>query len=372
MKPAAYSTLLLVSFALGPLAAQQRLAQVNTETPEGQLLQQAGQENDPAKKAALFEDFVAKHGNHEAALWVYSQMQDLYLKANQFDKALEAGEKIAAKDPKDLHAQHSTLRAAEGKKDPGLVLKWSASTSQLARAVAGGTKPADMEDDDWKARVTYAKQVDTYAEYSVFAMILQTTDPAKRVELINGLRSGFPNSQYLPKLNDIEFNAYRQLQNNAQAIATAERVVATDQTSEDMLILLADYYMQQKREPDKVIAYSQKVVELMGSKPKPEGMADGDWENKKKTLSGLASFLAGSTYFNQKKLKPAEEAFRAALPNVDANEQLRAAVLFYLGLSNYQLGKKKEALAFNEQCAKIKSPFQAKAADNVRLIRAGK
>jgi tetratricopeptide (TPR) repeat protein len=355
-----------------PAPAQQKLAVVNAETPEGQLLQEAAQAEDPAKKTELYEQFVTKHAEHDAVLWVRSQLQDLYLKANAFDQALAAGEAILAKDPKDLAAAHLTLKAGEGKKDPSLVLKWAQESSRLARAIAAGPQPEDVEDEDWKARVDFAKQVDQYAEYALFAQILQTADPTQRLALIDGLRQLNANSQYLPKTTEFEFNAHRQLNNQAGALATAERVVATDQSSEDMLIFLADQYMQQKKEPDKVIAYSQKVIELVNTKPKPEGMDEAAWTNKKMSLSGLANFLIGTTYFNQKKLKQADEALRAALPSVDANEQLKAAVLFYLGLANYQMGNRKAALAYNEQCAKIKSPFQPTATKNVALIRAGK
>ena len=37
--------------------------------------------------------------------------------------------------------------------------------------------------EDWKRRVDFAKQLDTYTEYSLYAASLQTTDPNKRVQL---------------------------------------------------------------------------------------------------------------------------------------------------------------------------------------------
>jgi hypothetical protein len=44
-------------------------------------------------------------------------------------------------------------------------------------------------------------------------------------------------------------------------------------------------------------------------------------------------------------------------------------VLFYAGLANYSMKNIPDALKFNQQCAAIKSPFQAKAAENVRVMR---
>ena len=52
-----------------------------------------------------------------------------------------------------------------------------------------------------------------------------------------------------------------------------------------------------------------------------------------------------------------------------------ADILFHLGLANYQMGKGKnaqqiaEAMKFMQQCAAMKSPFQAQAAKNVAVMR---
>src|SRR5579871_118546 len=59
-----------------------KLAEINTASPEGQLLQKAGTEEDPAKKLALQEEFVAQYPTHEAAGWVYEQLLNAYVKAN--------------------------------------------------------------------------------------------------------------------------------------------------------------------------------------------------------------------------------------------------------------------------------------------------
>jgi len=199
---------------------------------------------------------------------------------------------------------------------------------------------------------------------------MQTQDPRKRIALADALSARNPKSQYLPALVEMRFNAYRQLGDNANALATAEKAIETNPSSEDMLAFAANQYAEKKREPDKVIAYSAKIVELMNSKAKPEGASDDDWAKKKKAMTGLAHYMAGTTLFDQKKLAPADKELRAALPLVDGNDQLKAATLFYVGLANYQMKNVAEALKFNQQCAAIKSPFQAKAAENVRVMRA--
>src|SRR5262249_49488595 len=96
---------------------------------------------------------------------------------------------------------------------------------------------------------------------------------------------------------------------------------------------------------------------------------DEDWTKKKKAMGGLAHYLAGSTLFEQKKLADADKELRAAIPLVEENDPLKAATLFYAGLANYQLKNIPDALKFNQQCADMKSPFQAKAAENVKVMR---
>ena len=362
-------TLTLVLTTGSAMAQRHKLGTVNAETPEGQLLQQIGQAPDEAKKLALMEQFAAQAPKHEAIGWVYEQMQVAYIKAGQPDKAIEVGDKLLAMDADDLDAAHQNLKAAEAKKDPDQVKKYSAQTSQLARKLAASEQPKEADEvDEWKRRVDFAKQLDTYTEYALYAAALQTADPRKRIELGEALSSRNAKSQYMQQMAQITFASYRQVGDNANALAFAEKRLAEDQSSEDMLAFVANQYVEKKRDPDKVIAYSAKIVDLMDTKPKPEGVSDSDWAAKKKTMSGLAHFMSGSTLYDQKKYGPADKELRAAMPLVEGNDQLKAATLFYAGLANYNMKNFPDALRFNQQCARIKSPFQAKANENVRVM----
>jgi hypothetical protein len=112
----------------------------------------------------------------------------------------------------------------------------------------------------------------------------------------------------------------------------------------------------------------------MGTKPKPEGVSDADWEKKKTTMIGLAHWMAGMTASGQNRLAQADKSLRAALPYIKDNEQLLAPALFQLGLANYQMGRGKnraqlqDAISFLKQCAAIKSQYQAQAQKNVNVI----
>ncbi len=358
--------LLFTTLAFGQ---RHKLGVVDSGVPEGQLLQQIGQENDEAKKLALMEQFAVKFPAHEAAPWVYTQIQAAYLKANQFDKAIEAGEKVLKADPADAEVAHQNLKAAEGKNDPALIIKWSGETAQAAQKMLASTQPKEeSEVDEWKREMEFSKQVVAYTEYSLYATALKVQDPKQQAELIEALEQRNPNSQYLAQARTVQFNAYLRMQDMGKALAVAEKVLATDQSNEDMLLVAAGSYLDKKTEPDKVMSYTGKVVELMATKPVPQGVSEADWARRKGQLTGRAYWIQGKQYFNQKKLKEADKTLREALPLVD-DQNLKADTLFHLGVINYNLQNIMDALKFNEQCAAIKSPYQAAAQKNVRAIR---
>jgi tetratricopeptide (TPR) repeat protein len=363
--------ILLVALLLaGGVLAQRHKANINTETPEGQLLQTIGQESDDAKKLALCEKFTGDYTKSENLAWVYSEMQPLYTKLNQPDKALAIGDKLIALDPDDLETALATLKAAEAKKDPDLVKKWSNTSAAIAQKVIASPQPKDEDEADaWKKRVDYAKQVNTYSEYSIDAMALTTPDPHKKVDLIEALYDRDSQSQYMAQLLPVALQSLQQMNDSDRSVAFAEKVLAKEPNNDELLLVAANGYLQKGKEPDKVISYSNKLVEVINSKPKPDGVSDADWTSRKNTITGLAHYMIGKQYFNEKKYGPADKALRSALPLVETNAALKPEVLFLLGFSNYKMENIAEALKFNQQCAAIKSPFQAQAAKNVTVIK---
>ena len=316
-----------------------QLAELNAASPEGQLLQQASQESDNAKKLVLLEQFASQYPKHEAIGWVYEQMLDGYVKANDADKALAAGEKLDAIPPECVESAQQTLKAAEMKKDPDQVKKWSAKTAALAQKVVASPQPKEEDQvENWKARVDYAKQVNTYTEYSLYAMALQTPDPKKQAELLEALQQRNPKSEYLAKANGVMFVAYQKAGANDKALALALQAANAGQASEDMLLVLADDSLK-KKDSEKIHTYTAKIVEMASAAPKPDGVADADWTKRKNTILGLAYYMSGKDYYNQGKFAPADKDLRQALPLVDANINIRTEVLYLLGLRQLQVGE---------------------------------
>ncbi len=371
-----FLTITLVLFAAATASAQRhKLGTINTETPEGQLLQQIGTESDEAKKIALLEDFATKYAQHEGAPFIYELMIGSYTKTGQFDKALAAGDKLMAADPTDVEGAYACLQAAEGKKDADMVIKWSGITSATARKIAATPKPSsDSEAEDWARRVDYAKQVDVRTEYSLYATMLQVADPKKRVLLGEALEQRNPESQYLPQMTEPRFLAYVQAGDNTKALAFAEKAVEKKQASPEMLLAAADGNRSRKQF-DQAAALAKQAVEAAQAKPKPEGVADTDWQVWKTQITGRAHWMAGVVYAAQNKWAPADQELRAALPGVKSSRDMLAEALFYLGLANYRIAeagdaqRARDALRYSEECAAIPGRFQTPARTNVKAIR---
>jgi len=356
-----------------PAAAQEQKQHftINVGTPEGQMLQAIGQESDDDKKLALAQDFLTKYPKHEGAGWVTAQLEVIYVKQKEYDKALEAGDKAFANDPNDLDVAYNSLKAAEGKEDADLVKTWSARTSEIARKAIASTKaPAD---DDEKEHLEYVKGVDTYSDYALFALAVKLKDPKQVAELGAALEHQNIKSQYMPQMSGIYLTALTQSKQNP--CPAAEKIAAANAKDVDASISAGNCSLQGKQY-ERAIVHATHVIEALSSRPKPEGLSDADWASRKGTLLGRANWIAGIAYASQSKLGPADKALRAALPSVKGEPQMAALALFDLGLANYTLGKAvgdkskmKEGLQFFIQCADIAGPYQDQASKNVRAIK---
>lgn len=285
----------------------------------------------------------------------------------------------------ELEDAYKSLKAAESAKDPDGVLKWSATASALARKIASAPKP-DLKDVDdaeevlkgWQARVDYANQVDTYTEYALYAMAAQPIDPAKTIALFEELEKRNEKSPYVAKALPSYMVALSRSGNTAKLLEIGEKAVARDPANEDALLVLADGYLGAKQS-DKALGHALKLVEVMESKPKPEGLDDASWEKKKGAALGRGYWIAGVIQADKKLLTEANKNLRAALPHIQGQASMLGPALFYLGVVNYQLAKTgktpnkaalQDAAKFSEQSAAIPGPYQQSAVKNHNSIRA--
>ena len=258
----------------------------------------------------------------------------------------------------DVESALQNLKTAEANKDMDGIKKW-------AEAAFAGARKLEATPD----QAAYAKQVEDYADYALYSVVAGSRDPKVTIDFATALEQTDPKSQYLPKAEDALFIAYRQSGNNDKALEVAEKVLATDQSDEDMMLAMADHYLQTKKEPEKVHAYCARLVQMMPAKPKPEGASDADWTARRNLIIGLAHYMDGKLYYTEAKYPQADTELRAALPLVESNAAVKAESLYYLGFANYKMEKPQEAANYYRECAAMKGPLQATAAKNLQGIK---
>jgi tetratricopeptide (TPR) repeat protein len=360
---------------IGTAAFSQKLL-IEVDTQEGQLLQQIDTETTAAKKLALLEQFAKSFPNHEAINWVLGQIQLSYVASGQNERVLEVGTRLLGLDPDDVSAAHNCLKAAEAKKDVDLIRRWADQTSQIARKVRQFKKPEDPDEvDEWKQKVEYAKQVEQYTEYALYFAALQTKDTATKAKLIDNLEQKNPTSEYLAQLRTSQTTVVRQV-DIEEAVAAAEASFKKGEYNIDSLMMAANHLMAKRRDSDKVIAYSSKLVEMLNSgQGKPADLNDADWDRKRRQMLGTANWMMGLLYSTQERFGQADRALRQALPNLKSSDMI-AGALYHLGYVNYRLAEAgdririHDAVRYTSECIAINSAVQQQAVENLKSMKA--
>ena len=265
----------------------------------------------------------------------------------------------------DLDDHYAALKEAQPKKDPDEIKKLAVQTAKDAKAEAAKTQPTDAAADQWKKRMEFARDVQTFAEYSLSTTAV-TAPPAKTVELVDALIEINPKSTYL---NECAYSYLQALAKEGKKPADgAQKILNGAPNNEDALYTLATSSMNG--------TYATRLVNVMKSKAKPEGMADADWERRKSLYLGQGYYVAGAAACTKSTWTDCDKNLRAALPYVGKEPSVAGPTYFYLGLANYNLAKitsdrakLQEAEKFSEQSAAMAGPMQQQAARNVAAMK---
>jgi tetratricopeptide (TPR) repeat protein len=349
--------------------AQRYPANANPDSPEGRFLDLINLQSDEAKKLALIEQFPQRFPKHPAVSWAYEQLQLAAVQASQWDKALAFGERLAQINPDDMEVAQLNIKAADSKGDRTTVKLWTDYLSRIAQRVLESPPPKDPELlEEWKKRTAFAAQSAAQDEYVIYKNALASGNPREQIKLLDDLLKRNSDTTYLPQALVIYLNAYRSLGDTNNAMLIAEKIVKSDPGNEDALLTVTEGYLRRGSAPDRVLAYSTRLIELMATKKKPAVVRQEDWEKKKAYYTGTAHWMIGNIYVSQNRFALADSALRAALPLLPQNHASSASILFYLGWSNYKLEHYAEAVHFFKQCMAIPGQFQELAIKNLTVI----
>ena len=284
---------------------------------------------------------------------------------------LLAGPAVAA----TLDEGMQTLKDAVAKKDVDQVKKVAVDLYPQAHQAAAEAAPKNEDEKGaWTNRVEFAKSVEEYCEYALYATAIQSP-AATQVDLFATLEQMSPKSKYLNEGYGAYLVALNQTGAGAKVVPMAEKALANFPENEDLLLLLADTSMS-KNNPDRALALANRLIAACNKHSKPENMSAADWDKKKNAALGHGYWIAGVVYGAKNQYVNCDKDLRAALPLIQGNAAMAGPALFFLGTANYNLGKMTnskakilEAAKFSEQSAAIPGAYADQARHNALVMK---
>ena len=337
---------------------------IDPNTPEGRFLDKVQAESDVSKKLMLLELFPDVFPASAAMEYTYSELQVRYHQAGRLEKALAVGTVLLHLNPNNLEAACLNWRIAADMKDASLTSEWVKKTGNVAERALKTPDP-DMSQATRDCG-TSARQAN---EVEVYNAAVTAKNPADRVRLLEQYLKDHPDTKQPEKIEVMIFQAYREQGDAAKTLAAAERLVTHNDTREDAMLLVAESYFKAGKDQNAVLSLSRRVIDRLSKAEKPEGLSDADWARNKTTELTQAHYMIGSVNFQAEKWEAADQAFRAALPNL-TDPRFRAEVLNSLGWANYKLKNMPDALKFYVDCTNIPGPYQLAASKTLNTITA--
>lgn len=350
-------TVLILCWGALPLMGQQPCPglSVVVNSPEDQLMLAVnGATDSPQDQIAALDKYAAAHADAPAMTCVNEYYTAVYVKQNNFDKAISYGEKDLAAHYQDMNLYINLMKAYVG----------AGSATDNAFSVI------DKAPDQIKAETKDADtagQYRAYMEYAFFQLLPRVTDANKKVEYLDAFSKAYPDS---PNMGQVYFQylvAYSTLNNSAKADEYGEKAVAADPNNVATLNLVADNYASRRVNLDKAETDARKVIELVPNMKKPDGASDADFHSQQSILLASAHFTLGSIEQQRgaatHRLAGAVKEFKTAADLAKGNPTLEGRALYYLGFT-YELQAPADhhgARVALTEAAQLQSPWQGEA-----------
>src|SRR5579864_8014250 len=239
--------------------------------------------------------------------------------------------------PSDLEDAFQGLKQAEARKDFASVKKLATELYVTAEnVICAPAPPNDSDHDAWNRQVAYAKDVQLYSEYALYAAALQA--PAvTAVDLMAALEQENPKSQYLDQGYGLYLLMLHETGADTRIPEVGERGLQNLPNNDDVLLVLAENALTHKQN-DRALMYAKRALAALSQHQGPKELAAADRETKRNERLGRAYWIAGVIEGEKGLYADANRNLRSALPLISGNQMLLGPALFYLGLANYQLG----------------------------------
>ena len=371
MRKASLLLTLILSCAVFTPAQLVKSTNTNAGTPEDKALDEISNTTDPAQKLALIEKFQADFGKGEFAVLALDLHVSYYSDAKDYAKMADYAEKIMVLDPDNFAAVVHLAHAYSELHNPKALVDTLEKLSGILTRYKAQTPPADAP-SDWKSLHDQSladnqPQIE-YVQSLVANGIFADTVPAERAALADRYATVFPDASYAPMAESLAASSYQQAQDTPHMIAAAEKAVAMNPNSIDMLLLLADAYSSSGNNLDKASEYSKKALQLLPVAKKPDSVTDDQWKKQTTLQTGVAWSAQGQVQINKNDLNGAAASFQKASPLLKADTPTYARNLYRLGFTYARLQKIPEAKAALAEAASYNTPFKSLAQQTLEKL----
>jgi len=359
---------------LAHAGAQGNKIEIAAGTPEDHDLQAITNEQDAAKKLAMYQDFVQKYSSNPAAVaygnWQISQT---YQASGDLNKALEYGDKALGGSPKNLDILVSQASIAQQAKDNAKLIDYAAKGGEVCTSVGKQPKPEGVSDDDFKRQIADEKSASQsscdFLESAGFNVIASENDAKTRMGDIEKYSAAFPESKFQDQVANYAMYSLGQLNDQTRLVAYGERILAANPNSLPALLLLANFYGDDTKPGSaaKAVSYAQKAI-VAAKADAPEA------DKSHKVSAGVAHTIVGYVYaFKQDKTTAAIPELKTAAGLLKGqDDQQYARALYGLGYAYGKLNKLTEARDVLTEAVKIQSPWQKISEDLLGKVNAAR
>ena len=362
-------------FIIPRAGAQMDKIVIPAGTPEDHDLQAISNEQDAAKKLAMYQDFVQKYASNPAAVaygnWQISQT---YPATGDFTKALDYGDKALAGAPRNLDILVSQASIAQQAKDNAKLIDYAAKGGAVCNSIGKQPKPQGMSDDDFRKQVeedkSAVKNSCEFLESAGFNVIASEQDAKSRMADIEKYSAAFPDSKFQDQVSSYAMYTLGpgQLNDQARLVAYGEKTLAANPNSLPALLLLAGSYVDDPRPGSvaKAVTYSQKAIAVAKAD-------DPDADKSRKLSAGVAHSVLGNAYLKQDKTAAAIPELKSAAALLKGQDDQQYSIALYrLGFAYAKLSRVNEARDVLTEAVKISGPVQAMSQDLLNKVNAAR
>jgi tetratricopeptide (TPR) repeat protein len=362
-------------FVIPQTSAQMDKIVIPAGTPEDHDLQAISNEQDAAKKLAMYQDFVQKYASNPAAVaygnWQISQT---YQATGDLTKALDYGDKALAGAPRNLDILVSQASVAQQAKDNAKLIDYAAKGGAVCNSIGKQPKPEGMSDDDFRKQVeedkSGVKNNCDFLESAGFNVIASEQDAKTRMADIEKYSAAFPDSKFQDQVSSYAMYTLGpgQLNDQARLVAYGEKTLAANPNSLPALLLLAGSYVDDPKPGSvaKAVTYSQKAIAVAKAD-------DPDADKSRKLSAGVAHSVLGNAYLKQDKTAAAIPELKSAAALLKGQDDQQYSIALYrLGFAYAKLSRVNEARDVLTEAVKISGPVQAMSQDLLNKVNAAR